>query len=215
MSHWKSCEVRAMPVRPTVTPIPAASQLIRFVLLFAMTTANFAADDSIEIERALRIKTKETVDSEGRARSDVHFGAVVDALPTLQGPRGGFGKPPSLLATSRALFLARLYGSMGRIDVKKAAEFVRSAATESQVNSPASRSMLQFTQLSGLTHASTSTSSRPSRRNPHFMRKMQPEALHRNCTRRKPVQQPVPLDYQLHPILKNCLSNINYLHQAG
>jgi hypothetical protein len=106
----------------------------RLVLLVLLSTACFAADAStIEMERALRLKMKGTGDTEGSARSDVHFGAVVDALPTLQSPRGGFGKPPSLLATSRALFLARLYGSMGRIDVKKAAEFVRSASMESQV----------------------------------------------------------------------------------
>jgi hypothetical protein len=128
-----------MHERPTLTPISLASQLIGFVLLVSMTTVSFAADESIEFDRVLRTKAKGAVDAEGSARSDTHFGAVVDALPTLQGPRGGFGKPPSLLATSRALFIARLYGSMGRIDVKKAVEFVRSAASESQVNSPASQ----------------------------------------------------------------------------
>ncbi len=121
------------PRRPA-TPIVLTSQLIRFVLLASMSTSGFAVDgSSIDIERASRIKTKGSVESESSTRSDVHLGAVVDALPTLQSPRGGFGKPPSLLATSRALFLARLYGSMGRIDVKKAAEFVRLAANESQV----------------------------------------------------------------------------------
>jgi hypothetical protein len=121
-----------MRAMPPVTPI----SLVSLVLLVSMTTAGFAADGSIEIERALRIKTKRAVDAEG---SDVHFGAMVDALPTLQGSKGGFGKPPSLVSTSRALFLARLYGFLGRIDVKKAAEYVRSAAAESQVNSPAPR----------------------------------------------------------------------------
>lgn len=51
-------------------------------------------------------------------------GLVLHSLHTLQHGRGGFGRPPSLLATRRALFLAQLYGLLDKIDRKKAGEFV-------------------------------------------------------------------------------------------
>lgn len=53
------------------------------------------------------------------------LGIIVETLPSLQASRGGFGKPPNLLATQRALFLAELYGV--RINHDKAREFVAHA----------------------------------------------------------------------------------------
>jgi hypothetical protein len=63
-----------------------------------------------------------SVDSRGGG-----LGIVVEALPGSQQSAGGFGKPPSLQATSRALMLAKLYGLLGRIDCKKAGEFLQGA----------------------------------------------------------------------------------------
>ena len=95
------------------------------------------ADDSFALEeRVPRMKTKISLDHKGRLHGPGgNLSAVIEAIPSLQGPRGGFGKPnPSLLATSRALFLSRLYGTMGRIDTKRAADYVRAAAAEAQVS---------------------------------------------------------------------------------
>ena len=59
-------------------------------------------------------------------------GAVLQSLSTLQHAKGGFGRPPSLLATRRALFLAQLYGLLDKIDRKRAAEFVLQATDQDQ-----------------------------------------------------------------------------------
>ena len=92
------------------------------------------ADESFALERTPRIKAKVAIDHRQIYSPGGNLSAVIESLPSLQGPRGGFGKPhPSLVATSRALFLARLYGVMGQIDTKRAAEYVRTAATEAQV----------------------------------------------------------------------------------
>jgi hypothetical protein len=53
------------------------------------------------------------------------LGIIVETLPSLQAPRGGFGRPPNLLSTQRALFLADLYGL--RINRERAREFVAHA----------------------------------------------------------------------------------------
>lgn len=59
-------------------------------------------------------------------------GAVLQSLSSFQHAKGGFGRPPSLLATRRALFLAQLYGLLDKIDSKRAAEFVLHATDQDQ-----------------------------------------------------------------------------------
>ena len=65
------------------------------------------------------------------------LGAVVESLPSLQSSKGGFGKPPSLQATQRALFLAQLYGMMPRINRERAKEFVTNALSTAAANTTA------------------------------------------------------------------------------
>jgi hypothetical protein len=55
------------------------------------------------------------------------LGVIVEVLPSLQASKGGFGKPPSLVATQRALFLAQVYGLLPQINRQRAREFVTHA----------------------------------------------------------------------------------------
>ena len=55
------------------------------------------------------------------------LGVIVESLPSLQTGKGGFGRPPTLVATQRALFLAQLYGLGQRINRERAREFVTHA----------------------------------------------------------------------------------------
>ena len=67
--------------------------------------------------------TRTSADSGSGTCEEGSLGIIVESLPSLQASgRGGFGKPPNLLATQRALFLAELYGL--RINRDKAREFV-------------------------------------------------------------------------------------------
>lgn len=67
--------------------------------------------------------TRTSADSGSGMCEEGSLGIIVESLPSLQASgRGGFGKPPNLLATQRALFLAELYGL--RINRDKAREFV-------------------------------------------------------------------------------------------
>ena len=94
--------------------------------------------DEHALERVVRPKAKfeegNSFHSAMKNSTESNLSAAIAMLSSMQGPQGGFGKPsPSLQATNQALFLARLYGVMGRIDVKKAVEYVRAAAMEAQV----------------------------------------------------------------------------------
>lgn len=62
-----------------------------------------------------------------KAPASSGLGIIVGSLPTLQSAGGGFGRPPGLVTTSRALFLAHLYGRLDNLHRKGAEDFVRSA----------------------------------------------------------------------------------------
>jgi hypothetical protein len=68
-----------------------------------------------------------STDPPGEGCGEGTLGVIVESLPSLQASKGGFGKPPTLKATQRALFLTQLYGLGQRINRERAREFVTQA----------------------------------------------------------------------------------------